>query len=415
MGAYVKGVYVPAHDELGYDVAKLTDTLTRLGEQGVNVMAAPYAAAGDDSVDDGAAIAAAVADAGVGGTVIFPKPPVAYKSSVSLVPLDGQKWMFAGRRVYGGTGGVRIHYTGTGAAIDLTDVDSWSASDFMVDCTGTGAIGLKLKDTGSGSYNHSIKRVVLKGPGVGSGTAIQMSGQLTCNCHNVFETVYIRDWLFGMQISGYSNANVFGNIAISVCGTAIALGKIGSDTKAGDDNEFNRVEIDGSTPTGITLADTAQRNLFIKCVMDGVGTTGLTLTSTCANNVFLVCTISPTLSDLGAQTTFLACYGSALTAPQDFLLRHNGLSFYKSTVFSGTLATDAHFDVYGSLRAHGALQHDGSTAGFFGHAPSSRASAYTITNLTNDRTFDADATSTAELADVLGTLINDLKSYGLLQ
>ena len=34
--------------------------------------------------------------------------------------------------------------------------------------------------------------------------------------------------------------------------------------------------------------------------------------------------------------------------------------------------------------------------------------AYTVTNLTTDRVFDADATSTAELADVLGTLIDDL-------
>lgn len=34
--------------------------------------------------------------------------------------------------------------------------------------------------------------------------------------------------------------------------------------------------------------------------------------------------------------------------------------------------------------------------------------AYTVTNLVTDRTYDADATSTAELADVLGTLITDL-------
>jgi hypothetical protein len=39
---------------------------------------------------------------------------------------------------------------------------------------------------------------------------------------------------------------------------------------------------------------------------------------------------------------------------------------------------------------------------------------YTVTNVTTDRTYDANATSTAELADVLGTLIADLTSYGLL-
>lgn len=39
---------------------------------------------------------------------------------------------------------------------------------------------------------------------------------------------------------------------------------------------------------------------------------------------------------------------------------------------------------------------------------------YTPTNVTTDRSFDADSTSTAELADVLGTLIADLQSAGIL-
>jgi hypothetical protein len=39
----------------------------------------------------------------------------------------------------------------------------------------------------------------------------------------------------------------------------------------------------------------------------------------------------------------------------------------------------------------------------------------TFTNLTTDRTCDANATSTAELADILGTLIVDLKMIGVLK
>jgi hypothetical protein len=42
-------------------------------------------------------------------------------------------------------------------------------------------------------------------------------------------------------------------------------------------------------------------------------------------------------------------------------------------------------------------------------------SAYTPTNVTTDRTFDADATSVAELGDVVGTLIGDLQTFGLLR
>lgn len=37
---------------------------------------------------------------------------------------------------------------------------------------------------------------------------------------------------------------------------------------------------------------------------------------------------------------------------------------------------------------------------------------YTVTNVTPDRAYDADATSDAEVADVLGTLIADLRIQG---
>ena len=42
------------------------------------------------------------------------------------------------------------------------------------------------------------------------------------------------------------------------------------------------------------------------------------------------------------------------------------------------------------------------------------AQTYTITNVVTDRGYDADATTLAELADVLGTLINDLRARGLV-
>lgn len=40
---------------------------------------------------------------------------------------------------------------------------------------------------------------------------------------------------------------------------------------------------------------------------------------------------------------------------------------------------------------------------------------YTTSNVTEDRAFDADSTNVAELADVLGTLIADLKTAGVIQ
>jgi len=51
----------------------------------------------------------------------------------------------------------------------------------------------------------------------------------------------------------------------------------------------------------------------------------------------------------------------------------------------------------------------------FGTAPTAVQTGYTtFANLTTDRTCDADATSTAELADILGTLIQDLKAKGII-
>lgn len=52
--------------------------------------------------------------------------------------------------------------------------------------------------------------------------------------------------------------------------------------------------------------------------------------------------------------------------------------------------------------------------GLFGHAAAVQPSAYTPTNVTTDRSFDADSTTIDELADILGTLIADLQSFGAL-
>lgn len=68
-----------------------------------------------------------------------------------------------------------------------------------------------------------------------------------------------------------------------------------------------------------------------------------------------------------------------------------------------------------NIEIDGALNHDGATAGFFGTAPVAQAAAYTPTNVSADRSYNADATTINELADVLGTLIADLQAYGLLQ
>jgi len=52
--------------------------------------------------------------------------------------------------------------------------------------------------------------------------------------------------------------------------------------------------------------------------------------------------------------------------------------------------------------------------GFNGVTPAVLSAAYTATNVTTDRTYDANVTTLDEVADVLGTLIADLKARGVV-
>lgn len=53
--------------------------------------------------------------------------------------------------------------------------------------------------------------------------------------------------------------------------------------------------------------------------------------------------------------------------------------------------------------------------GFFGATPVVRSAAYTPTNVTPDRSFNADTVAVAELADIVGTMIADLQNLGIFQ
>jgi hypothetical protein len=66
------------------------------------------------------------------------------------------------------------------------------------------------------------------------------------------------------------------------------------------------------------------------------------------------------------------------------------------------------------FNVNGILKHTGASLGFFNHTTSTQPSAYTPTNGTTDRSFNADSTSIDEIADVLSTLILDLQTMGLV-
>lgn len=51
---------------------------------------------------------------------------------------------------------------------------------------------------------------------------------------------------------------------------------------------------------------------------------------------------------------------------------------------------------------------------FFGASPVTQSTGWSTSNVTTDKSFDANATTLDELADVVGTLVEQLKTYGLL-
>lgn len=90
------------------------------------------------------------------------------------------------------------------------------------------------------------------------------------------------------------------------------------------------------------------------------------------------------------------------------------LEFLNNWAVVFTVNNDGKIYTAGEIEIDGALNHDGTTVGFFGTTPTTKPSAYTPTNVTADRSFDANSTTLDEVADVLGTLIADLQRLGLV-
>lgn len=81
---------------------------------------------------------------------------------------------------------------------------------------------------------------------------------------------------------------------------------------------------------------------------------------------------------------------------------------------AGNIGIGASINPIAKLHVDGSFFVTGNI-GFFGISPVAQSPAYTPTNVTTDRSYDANITTVNELADVLGTLISDLQTYGLLQ
>ena len=79
-------------------------------------------------------------------------------------------------------------------------------------------------------------------------------------------------------------------------------------------------------------------------------------------------------------------------------------------VVSVTSSTAARLNLNLDVTVGGAA----GNVGFYGTTPIAQSAAYTPSNVTTDRSYDANSTTVDELADVLATVIADLQAVGLL-
>jgi nitrogen fixation protein len=162
----------------------------------------------------------------------------------------------------------------------------------------------------------------------------------------------------GRYITGGATANTISNNSIF----------IGFDTRAAADNETNQIVI-GYQTTGL-----------------GSNTATIGNTSTTQTHLYGNLTLGTTTS--GARLTVR---GSGTTSAANSLLVED------------SAGTDTFV-----VRNDGGYAFNGGTVGL------AQTGYTTFSNLTTDRTCDANATTVEELADILGTLIQDLKTKGII-
>lgn len=124
----------------------------------------------------------------------------------------------------------------------------------------------------------------------------------------------------------------------------------------------------------------------------------------------------------GSSGTSAAGFGSAInfqlksstTAGQDA----GRLSWEWVTATHASRASRGTLTAYSTSTEQEAIAWDGDSGGvklgFYGTTPVAQSAAYTVTNGTTDRSYDANSTTLDEVADVLGTLISDLQAVGLI-
>lgn len=137
---------------------------------------------------------------------------------------------------------------------------------------------------------------------------------------------------------------------------------------------------------------------------------GLVCNSANSSGNFIICESADINTDFGASQVInptLRIQSADATSTADFIAFHHDQTDATVTWGTGLLQ----FTDPGSTKP---LRLGSNTIGFYGVTPVAQSAAYSVSNVTTDRTYDANSYTTDELADVLGTLIADLKLTGII-
>jgi len=187
------------------------------------------------------------------------------------------------------------------------------------------------------------------------------------------------------QLGGYATAS--GSNSVAVGGYATASGT-------------NGVCIAVDSSLGVGTTDASGDYSCVVGVNAGSGRTPATMQAT----------------STGSMVVGIAEDGQTMqaTATPSLAIGINAQATAAGAICIGDTLTNAVADSIAMGVTNKMIELHASEIGFFGVSPATQRTGYTtFSNLSTDRTCDADSTTVEELADILGTLIEDLKTLGL--
>lgn len=412
-------VFVP-HEFLDYDASAVNFTknsfsgrLVREGQVGDVYDVVAYGANRDGTGSQEAAIQAAIdAAPDDGATVFFPAGDYRVTTGIQIPTA-----------ATGFSKPVKIVGEGSGVSTPAGDGPS---RIFLADDTVPALFDLDA--TGTDDFRGSFENLALVGPGPADDGTKAIFGGFMLGAR--FRNIKIRDFDVGMQIGNDCFYSVFEDcIFVNCFSNCVQIeGKVNGDA-------FIGCRFEGSGASGILLTDAGSPVAFYSCWFEDNTVAGLRVSDGIgAVNLYGCYFEKNTRHDIEVETgtgspwvNLYGCHLFPLASDASIRAQH-AVNLYGCSVL-GTNNPGGVVENFGTPNVtaigtqvrngpvpllEAAPSNFGEVVHFNDQAADDDADlggggdAYSLTNVTEDRTFDADSTTVTELADVVGTLISDL-------